>query len=243
MTTKCIAVLGAGPGLGLALARRYGKEGYAVALVARRPAFLQTLSQQLAAEGIVVQGFQADLRDAGAVAAAMTAIVSRFGRVDVLYYGPSAPEGFVAAAALDVEAVKNKVELFLYGLVAAVGGVLPSMRAHRQGAILVGLGGSAAVGLPFMSGPGPALAAARNYLHSLHGELALEGIYVGMLTLSAVIQHSEWHSGIQSGLIPMALPPGFQIPEVSPDFLAELLHRAAQERRTAELSYPPQPLA
>lgn len=239
MTTKCIAILGAGPGLGLALARRYGKDGYAVALVGRRAEVLQTQSQKLTAEGVIAEGFQADLREPAQVSAAVEKILSRFGRIDVLYYGPNAPEAFVPASSLNVDAVKDKVELFLYGLVAAVGGVLPSMRAQQHGSILVGLGGSAAVGLPFMSGPGPALSAARNYLYSLHGELASEGIYVGMLTLSAVIQNSGWQEGIQSGRIPLNLPPDFQIPEVSPDVLASMLQQAAVEGTGPELTYPP----
>jgi len=241
MTTKCIAILGAGPGLGLALARRYGKDGYAVALVGRRAEVLQAQSRQLGAEGVTAQGFQADLREPAQVSAVVAEILSRFGRIDVLYYGPNAPEAFVPASLLSVDDVKDKVELFLYGLVAAVGAVLPAMQAQQQGAILVGLGGSAAVGLPFMSGPGPALAGARNYLYSLHGELASQGIYVGMLTLSAVIQHSGWQEGIQSGRIPLNLPPGFQIPEVSPDVLAGLLQHAAQARSGPELTYPPAP--
>lgn len=241
MTKKCIAILGAGPGLGRGLARKYGKEGHAVALVARRMEPLQALAEQLAAEGITAKAYTADLRDPQAVAAALADIQGDWGAVDTLYYGPNAPEVFVPAATVSVEAVRDKVELFLYGLVAAVGAVLPGMRARQQGSILVGLGGSAAMGMPFMSGPGPALAGARNYLYSLHGELAPEGIYVGMLTLSAVIQHSGWHTGIQSGAIPLNLPPGFQIPEVSPDALAGMLHSAAQTRQVPELVYPPLP--
>jgi len=241
MKKKVIAILGAGPGLGIALARQYGKLGYAVALVARRLESLQLLSSQLALEGIEAQTWMADLRDPVAVGAALAKVEAGLGAVDTLYYGPNAPEVFVPASTLTVGDVKDKVELFLYGLVAAVGAVLPAMKARRQGSILVGLGGSAAIGLPFMSGPGPALAGARNYLYSLHGELAAEGIFVGMLTLSAVIRHSGWHAGIQSGEIPLALPPGFQIPEVEPADLAAMLHAAAQARGPQEIVYPPLP--
>lgn len=119
MTTKCIAILGAGPGLGLALARRYGKDGYAVALVGRRVEVLQAQSRQLGAEGVTAQGFQADLREPAQVSAVLADILSRFGRIDVLYYGPNAPEAFVPASLLSVDDVKDKVELFLYGLVAS----------------------------------------------------------------------------------------------------------------------------
>ncbi|WP_371182048.1 SDR family NAD(P)-dependent oxidoreductase [Xanthomonas sacchari] len=234
-----IAILGAGPGLGIALARKYGRLGHTVALVARNAQPLQQYCRQLAAEGIGARAFVADLRDPHAVAATLQRIQSELGHVHTLYYGPNAPEAFVPAAALTVEAARDKVDLFLYGLIAAVRAVLPAMRARQGGEILVGLGGSASVGLPFMSGPGPALAGARNYAYSLHGELAGEGIYVGMLTLSAVIRHSGWHAGIQSGAIRMDLPPDFQIPEVEPAALADLLYDAAQSRRVAEIVYPP----
>lgn len=235
---KCIAILGAGPGLGASLARRYGRDGYSVALVARRAQPLKDLAKELSNENIRAEVFTADLRSEQAVLSAIAQIQSLLGPIDALYYGPNAPESFVPAFTLNVEALKVPTELFLYGMVAAISAVLPSMRARKQGAILVGLGGSAAIGLPFMSGPGPALAAARNYLHSLQGELAAEGVFVGMLILSAVIQNSGWHSGIKSGNIKLDLPPGFQIPEVHPDQLAEMLKSAADQRGPSELVYP-----
>ncbi|MQT14681.1 SDR family NAD(P)-dependent oxidoreductase [Segnochrobactrum spirostomi] len=238
---KWIAVLGAGPGLGASIARKYGEQGYGVALVARRLAPLEDLAAPLRRDGIETATFTADVRSAEQIASVFARIKSDHGPIDVLYYGPNAPEAFVPASSLTVEAARSKVELFLYGLIAAVGAVLPDMRAARGGTILVGLGGSAAVGLPFASGPGPALSAARNYLHSLHGELAHEGIYVGMLTLSAIIRDSGWHAGIASGEIAMDLPPGFEIPEVDPGALAEMLWQLAATRETPELIYPPRP--
>ncbi|MEE3627514.1 SDR family NAD(P)-dependent oxidoreductase [Nitrospirillum sp. BR 11752] len=239
--TKSIAILGAGPGLGASLARTYGKQGYAVALVARRAAALEAMVAQLSGEGITAAAFTANLRDPVEVTAAMADIQSRFGDIETLYYGPSAPEVFVPAFSLAPDDVKAKTELFLYGLVAAVQAVLPGMRRAKAGTILVALGGSAAVGLPFMSGPGPALAAARNYLHSLHGELANEGIYVGMLTLSAVIRQSAWHAGLISGDIKIDLPPGFAIPEIEPSDLAQMLWQLAEARQAPELVYPAAP--
>ncbi|MEV4229069.1 SDR family NAD(P)-dependent oxidoreductase, partial [Streptomyces bobili] len=47
-----IAVIGAGPGLGLSIARRFGKEGFQVALVSRTQDKLDALAARLAEEGI-----------------------------------------------------------------------------------------------------------------------------------------------------------------------------------------------
>ncbi|HKN30456.1 MAG TPA: hypothetical protein VJY34_22270 [Roseiarcus sp.] len=43
MTDKTIAIVGAGPGLGLSLAHGFGREGFRVALIARPEAFINHL--------------------------------------------------------------------------------------------------------------------------------------------------------------------------------------------------------
>lgn len=235
---KVIAVLGVGPGLGTSMAWKYGREGFSVALVARRPAPLAALVQELAAEGITAKAYPADLKVPAQVSAVLQQIASDLGDIDTVYYGPNAPETFIPAFALSVEEAQDKLNLFLTGLIATVQATLPKMRERKGGTILVGLGGSAAVGLPFMSGPGPALAAARNYLYSLHGEVAAEGVFVGMLTLSAVIRNSGWQQGMADGSIQLDLPPGFVIPEIDPADLAEMLWSMAVDRTTPELVYP-----
>ena len=63
---KSIAVFGAGPGLGHAVARRYAREGYAVTLVARRPEPLDRLAKELTSAGATAHVITADLSDTGA---------------------------------------------------------------------------------------------------------------------------------------------------------------------------------
>ena len=58
--------------------------------------------------------------------------------------------------------------LVFYSMVALVQEFLPPMLARGDGAILTAQGASTVHGLPNMSGPGPAQAAQRNYLRSLH---------------------------------------------------------------------------
>ena len=64
--SKSIAVFGAGPGLGQAVARRYAREGYAVTLVARRSEPLDRLAKDLTSAGATAHVITADLSDTGA---------------------------------------------------------------------------------------------------------------------------------------------------------------------------------
>ena len=60
-----IVIVGAGPNLGLAIGRRFGREGLPVGLVSRDKAKLDGLVEQLEADGIQASAEAADIRDAG----------------------------------------------------------------------------------------------------------------------------------------------------------------------------------
>ena len=79
-----IAIVGAGPGLGFAIARRFGREGFRVALVSRAQSRLDALTASLGADGIEAAGFAADVLDRPSLRAALAAAGERFGGVDVL---------------------------------------------------------------------------------------------------------------------------------------------------------------
>ena len=83
-----IAIVGAGPGVGSAVARRFGREGFAVALISRTQAHLDALAAELSADGITVQGFPADVRDRDALELAIDAATTTLGPIEVLQYSP-----------------------------------------------------------------------------------------------------------------------------------------------------------
>src|SRR5688500_683360 len=84
-----IAIVGAGPGMGLAIARTFGSRGFDVALVARNQAKLDSLVDQLAAQGITAAAFPADVLDHEALTQALKNAATRFGGIDVLEYSPA----------------------------------------------------------------------------------------------------------------------------------------------------------
>jgi NAD(P)-dependent dehydrogenase (short-subunit alcohol dehydrogenase family) len=65
--SKTIAVFGVGPGMGRSVARRFGREGFQVALVARNQTRLDAFTGELAADGIKAAGFAGDLADRDAL--------------------------------------------------------------------------------------------------------------------------------------------------------------------------------
>ena len=234
---KSIAVFGAGPGLGHAVARRYAQDGYEVVLVARRRQPLELLAKELTRAGIKTHVITADLADTDAVPALAEQIRAAVGGLDALYYAPTPQDGFFPAADLTPERAQAFMPLVFYTMLALVQEFLPHMLAHGDGAILTAQGASTVHGLPNMSGPGPAQAAQRNYLQSLHAEVADKGVYVGMLYVGAIIEDSAFHAWLQNAKATGAETRDWG-PSVAPSHLADLLRDMHTARSASEASYP-----
>src|SRR5215475_3954723 len=97
-----IAIVGAGPGLGLSIAKVFARHGFSVALVSRTQEKVDHLAAELAGAGADAAGFAADVTDRPSLAAAFTRIKERFGGIDVLEYSPAhSMEGETMIAPLD----------------------------------------------------------------------------------------------------------------------------------------------
>jgi short-subunit dehydrogenase len=234
--SKSIAVFGAGPGLGQAVARRYAREGYAVTLVGRRSEPLDRLAKDLTGAGATAHGITADLADTGATPRLAEQIRAKVGNLDAFYYAPTPGTGFVPAANLTPQRAQNFMPLIFYTLLALVQEFLPHMVEQGDGAILTAQGGSTVQGLANMSGPSPAQAAQRNYLQALHAEVAGKGVYVGMLYIGAAIRNSAFHAEMEEAKA--AGEPVWEMPTVDPEHLAGLLWIMHGARKQREVIYP-----
>lgn len=233
---KSIAVFGVGPGLGQAVARRYAREGYTVVLMARRQEPLDLLAKDLASAGATVHIITADLSDTDAIPALAEQIRAKVGSLDAFYYAPTPSGGFVPAANLTPQHAQDFMPLSFYTLLALVQEFLPHMLEQGDGAILTAQGASSVQGLPTMSGPGPAQAAQRNYLQSLHAEVAEKGVYVGMLYIGAAIEHSAFHTEMEKAKA--AGDPVWEMPIADPAHLADLLWTIHSTKGQPEATYP-----
>jgi short-subunit dehydrogenase len=186
MTT--IAVIGAGPGLGAAVARRFGREGYDVALIARDQARLDALAADLAGNGVTARGFAADVRVPKALQAALDAAHATLSPVEILQYSPVPHPDFMRPVLETTPAdLIGPLEFSVHGPVAAVQQVLPGMRALGRGTILFVNGGTAVVPHPDRAGTSIAFAAESAYGRLLHDTLAPEGIHVAQLIIPGAI--------------------------------------------------------
>lgn len=218
--SKVIAVLGAGTGLGASVARRFGREGFRVALVARRRERLDALAESLAADGVEAAGFTADLSRPADVPALVAGVRECFGRIDVVEYGPfSTDQSLIPAARVDAAFLEKGLGMYLLTPVEVIRAVLPEWTGRGDGAFLLTTGVTAVHPVPGLSGLAPLGAAARNHLHALHGELAGTGVYAGTLSVGATIARSEM------GALVAATRTGgdeaAEFPVVDPDDLAE----------------------
>lgn len=174
-------VAGAGPGIGLAVARRFAREGFAVGLIARSAGPLREAAARLGRAHAV----PADLAEPGAVEAAIGEISAALGAPRVLVYNAAGVTPGPAMA-LPVAGFARDLALSVTGAFAAARAVHPEMRAAGAGTMLFTGGGlalapSGGAGVASLTAGKSAL---RGLVHALAAELAPEGIHVGTVTVS-----------------------------------------------------------
>jgi short-subunit dehydrogenase len=235
--SKSFVVFGAGPGLGQAVARRYGREGYEVVLVARGRDRLERLAGELASDGIVAHVVAADLARTELVPAYVEQIRALVGDPTVFCYSPTGDGPlFVRAADVRPEQVESQMPRTLYTLQAFVQEFLPPMLERGDGAILSAQGASAIRGWAGMSGWPIALGAQRHYLQSLAAELGGTGVYVGMLYIGALILGSAAEAAHRAAEAAGEPVPDWQA--LDPKDLAELLWTMHADRDRLETVVP-----
>jgi NAD(P)-dependent dehydrogenase (short-subunit alcohol dehydrogenase family) len=134
-------VTGGSSGIGLAIARALGEDGYAVTIAARRPDKLEAAARELEGEGLEVQAVPVQLGDEDDVRAMVAAHRERFGRLDVLVnnggVGIGEPMHEITTKKLDIQLGAN-----LRGLILATRESLPMLReagAEHHKALIVNM--------------------------------------------------------------------------------------------------------
>lgn len=191
MTTplRPVAIIAAvGPSMGLAIARRFAREGFALGLIARDPARLAEHAAELTGIGGPVATAAADLCDLASLKAAFDRLNSELGPAAVLVYN-GARWHQVPAMTLDPMVFNADVALSVTGALASAQAVYPAMKAAGAGTILF-TGGGLALYPAYGAGVASLTAgksALRGLTYALAGELAPEGIHVATVTIAGTV--------------------------------------------------------
>lgn len=185
-----IAIVGAGPGMGLTIARTFGSRGFDVALIARNRSKLDDLVGKLTAEGLTAAPFPADVLDRDTLTQALKDAATHFGGIDVLEYSPvgTASTTVMTAPSLTTPSdVQYEMEFLLYGAITATQAVLPAMREAGAGTLLYTTGAGSVDPVPLLGNVNAAAAALRNWVLNLHKELAGTGIQAAHVAIDVSI--------------------------------------------------------
>jgi NADP-dependent 3-hydroxy acid dehydrogenase YdfG len=187
MANPVLVVVGAGPGVGEAVARRFGRDGYDVALVARTESTLAELGGRLRADGITTDWATAEMADPQSLTAALQALGGHRNRVDVLHHNASA---FRSGRTDEVSAADLLADLAVgaASLLTAVQAVLPLMRERGSGTVLVTGGGAADRPMAGAATLGVQKAAIRNLIQAMDADLRGEGIHAATVVVKGIIK-------------------------------------------------------
>jgi NAD(P)-dependent dehydrogenase (short-subunit alcohol dehydrogenase family) len=219
--TKPVAVVvGVGPGLGAALARRFAKE-YAVAINARSAEYLHTLGGEIRGAGSIALEVQADVGNREQVGAAFKLIRERLGEPEVLLYNASAgPFGNVNEVTADQ--FENSLRVNALGAFLCVKECVPAMIARGSGVILF-TGATAGIKAGARSiAFGPGNFAKRGLAQSLARDLGPKGIHVAWINIDGGID------------LPHRQRPGMTKEDLlNPDAIADTYWHLAHQDRSA----------
>lgn len=187
MSQSVVTVVGAGPGVGLAVARRFAKEGFRVALVARKADALTEYAAQLKGAGFDAHGFAADAADEQSLRNAFAAIKENLGPTRVLVYNAAVLK-MAQPSQLRVDDLVHEFRVNVAGALVSVQAVLDDMKAAKAGTILLTGGGFALSPMPAFASLAIGKASIRNFTSSLAGELEPQGIHVGTVTICGIVK-------------------------------------------------------
>ena len=177
-----VYITGASSGIGQALALRYHRAGFRLALVARREAELHQWAdaQGIAPDQLAV--YPADVRDVDAITAAGRACIAAQGLPDVVIANAGISVGMDTAEPADLEVMRATLETNVLGMAATFQPFVALMRQRGSGA-LVGIASVAGIrGLPGHGAYCASKAGVMSYCESLRGELRASGVKVVTIT-------------------------------------------------------------
>jgi short-subunit dehydrogenase len=181
-----LLLVGAGPGLGMAVARRFAEGGYRVTLAARSTDGLRALADGLADTGVQIDTAEADASDPEGLRARMTELYGQPGAPGLIIYNAvmGAPDTLLTSS---VEHLQTAYAVDVIGAIVVAQVAAPAMRGAGSGTIIVTGGGFADHPIPALATVSLGKAALRSAATMLGADLGSDGVRVATLTIAGQI--------------------------------------------------------
>ncbi|WP_433465989.1 SDR family NAD(P)-dependent oxidoreductase [Spirillospora sp. CA-128828] len=176
-------IIGVGPGIGRAVARRFAREGLPVGLIARTEGTVRAAAE--AVEGVPVVAGTADATDEVALRSALDEVTGKFGTPDVVVYNaalirPDAPGELSVQGHMDAWAVN------VVGAITAAAHVAPAMAERGRGTFLI-TGGMPVPKRRYVS-LSLGKAGVRTLVELLDQEYGPSGVHVASVTVAGAVE-------------------------------------------------------
>jgi short-subunit dehydrogenase len=178
-----VIVAGVGPGIGTSIARAFGAEGFAIALLARDAARLAKRHAELTAAGISAAPFVVDLADTAATLNVVEEVRAWAGGdpSSLVYNAFALQQG--SADQLDLDDSQRAMRVNFLAATQLTAILAPAMRASGTGSLLFTGGGAALQPFVGLSSLCAGKAALRMWVLTLAEDLAGTGVRVGTVTV------------------------------------------------------------
>jgi NAD(P)-dependent dehydrogenase (short-subunit alcohol dehydrogenase family) len=178
--------------MGKAIAKRFAREGFNIAMLARRASELNSLAAILSGNDITAKGYGVNLIDIKAMKIAFTSIENDFGPANVLVYN-AAQWNEIPAMAINPSDFNRDMALCVTGALVCSQFVYSGMKKARNGTIIFTGGGLAlypdnGAGVSSLTAGKSAL---RGFTYALAKELAADNIHVASVTIAGTVKHDS----------------------------------------------------
>ena len=223
MSNKVIWITGASTGIGKALAIKFSKNGWKVAISARRLELLEEISKKN--ENIF--SFPLDVTNKDECSKVFSEIKNKFGQIDLCIFstGTWDPK---KEKEIDVEQIENVMKVNFFGTVNSIKSVEKYFKELGKGHISIVSSIAGYRGLPNSTGYGPSKSALNNLTESLYFDFKRYGVRVSL---------------ISPGFIktPMTDKNDFKMPFLkTTEYAAEKIYNGLVNTKAFEIHFPKQ---
>jgi len=182
-----LLLIGMGPGNGLSIAKRFGREGFEILMVARNENKLKEYEAELGSAGIRTKGYAVDIADEDSFIRLLEHIVAEHPDIEVLQYNASAFNP-APPSQISLPVFLNDLKINVIGALLASQAVFPQMKNRQRGTIFFTGGGTAMQAPAALASLGIGKAGIRNLTFSLAQECKPHGIHVATITIGGMVQ-------------------------------------------------------